>query len=192
MKRLGALVGRDAPRLRDLALGIDPRRVTPEHDTKSVSAETTLNQDLTRYDALEPHLWRLCEKTSKRLKAKALAGKTVTLKLKTADFRLITRSQQLPEPTQLATRLFGIGKDMLAACCTGESYRLIGIGAFELSAAEDADHGDLADPDIGRIKAVESAVDSLRARFGDAIVGKGIGLGAATSRKPSRDRDQGG
>ena len=95
--RLFRLAGKDGPRLKNLANGIDPRQVTPERETKSVSSETTLDVDLSAFEELEPILWRLCEKTSKRLKAQELAGRTITLKLKTADFHIITRAARLPE-----------------------------------------------------------------------------------------------
>jgi DNA polymerase-4 len=191
------LAGKDGPRLKNLANGIDPRRVTPERETKSVSSETTLDVDLSRFDELEPVLWRLCEKTSKRLKHQELAGRTITLKLKTADFHSITRATRLPEPTQLAARLFTAGRELLRRECTGPRYRLIGIGASDLTGPEDADHGDLADVATPRLKAMEGALDALRARFGDAAIGKGLSLrlpqragsGTAISRNPPEAED---
>ena len=195
--KLFRLAGKDGPRLKSLANGIDPRRVTPDRETKSVSSETTLDVDLSRFDELEPVLWRLCEKTSKRLKHQELAGRTITLKLKTADFHSITRASRLPEPTQLAARLFAAGRDLLKRECTGARYRLIGIGASDLAGPEEADHGDLADVATPRLKAMEGALDSLRARFGDAAIGKGLSLrlpqragsGSATSRTPPEAED---
>ncbi|MFN3670319.1 MAG: DNA polymerase IV [Bosea sp. (in: a-proteobacteria)] len=193
VERLFRLAGKDGPRLQKLANGVDERRVTPERETKSVSSETTLDIDLSRFDELEPVLWRLCEKTSKRLKAQALAGRTITLKLKSADFHSVTRATRLPEPTQLAARLFAAGRDLLRRECTGQRYRLIGIGASDLGPPEDADHGDLADLATPRLKAMEGALDTLRARFGDAAIGKGLSLRApqrpATSRNPSVAED---
>ncbi len=191
------LAGKDGPRLKNLANGIDPRRVTPERETKSVSSETTLDVDLSRFEELEPVLWRLCEKTSKRLKHQELAGRTITLKLKTADFHSITRATRLPEPTQLAARLFAAGRELLRRECTGPRYRLIGIGASDLTGPEDADHGDLADVATPRLKAMEGALDALRARFGDAAIGKGLSLrlpqrasgGSAISRNPPEAED---
>ena len=176
VEKLFRLVGKDGPRLKDLANGIDPRKVTPERETKSVSSETTLDVDLSRFEELEPILWRLCEKTSKRLKAAELAGRTVTLKLKTADFHSISRATRLPEPTQLAARLFAAGRDLLKRECTGPRYRLIGIGTSDFSPPAEADHGDLADTATPRLKAMEGALDSLRARFGDEAIGKGLSL----------------
>lgn len=194
--RLFRLAGKDGPRLQKLANGIDERRVTPERETKSVSSETTLDVDLAAFDDLEPVLWRLCEKTSKRLKAQALAGRTITLKLKSAEFQSVTRATRLPEPTQLAARLFAAGRDLLKRECTGQRYRLIGIGASDLSPPEEADHGDLADQATPRLKAMEGALDALRARFGDAAIGKGLSLrgpqrreSASTSRNPPLAED---
>ncbi|MCO5093094.1 MAG: DNA polymerase IV [Bosea sp.] len=192
--KLFRLAGRDGPRLKNLANGIDPRPVTPERETKSVSTETTLDVDLARFEELEPILWRLCEKTSQRLKAQGLAGRTVTLKLKSADFHIVTRAARLPEPTQLAARLFAAGRDLLKRECNGWHYRLIGIGASDFSPPEAADHGDLADTATPRLKAMEGALDALRARFGDAAIGKGLALRLpqrqpAISRKAPAEED---
>lgn len=189
------LVGKDGPRLRNLALGIDPRRVTVEHEAKTVSSETTLDVDLARFEELEPILWRLCEKTSRRLKAQQLAGRTVTLKLKSHDFHIITRAARLPEPTQLAARLFAAGRDLLKRECTGLRYRLIGIGTSDFSDPAEADRGDLADRQTPRLKAMESALDAVRARFGDAAIEKGLSLRdtrrrtTSSSRSPEADPD---
>ncbi|SEF93201.1 DNA polymerase IV [Bosea lathyri] len=202
VEKLFRLAGKDGPRLKNLANGIDARKVSPERETKSVSSETTLDIDLSLFEELEPVLWRLCEKTSKRLKAQELAGRTITLKLKTAEFHSITRASRLPEPTQLAARLFVAGRDLLRRECTGQRYRLIGIGASDFSSPEEADHGDLADVATPKLKAMEGALDSLRARFGDEAIGKGLSLrlpqrrpasGPAsadpTSRKPAAAED---
>ncbi|SEM50191.1 DNA polymerase-4 [Bosea lupini] len=170
------LVGKDGPRLRNLALGIDPRKVTVEHEAKTVSSETTLDVDLAGFEELEPILWRLCERTSQRLKAQELAGRTVTLKLKTHDFQIITRAARLPEPSQLAARLFSAGRDLLRRECTGPRYRLIGIGMSDFFNPAEADRGDLADQETPKLKAMESALDKVRAKFGDAAIGKGLSL----------------
>jgi len=194
------LVGKDGPRLRNLALGIDPRKVTVEHEAKTVSSETTLDVDLARFEELEPILWRLCEKTSRRLKAQQLAGRTVTLKLKTHDFHIITRATRLPEPSQLAARLFAAGRDLLRRECTGPRYRLVGIGMSDFSDPVEADRGDLADQQTPRLKAMETALDKLRAKFGDAAIEKGLALrdtrrkpaaseAISSSRPPEADRD---
>jgi DNA polymerase IV len=167
MRRYGA----EGARLARLALGIDDRPVRAERDTKSISAETTFDADIAEFRQLELRLWRLCEKVSTRLKSNALAGATVTLKLKTADFRLRTRAQSFGQPTQLAARIFACGRDLLARETNGTRYRLIGIGVSGLEPAAPGDFADLIDR---RSADAERAIDELRARFGDDAVVKGL------------------
>jgi DNA polymerase IV len=174
------LLGKDGPRLQRLARGIDERRVEPERETKSVSSETTFDSDIGALDDLAPILWRMSEKTAQRLRKANLAGRTVMLKLKTSDFRLLTRSRQLNEPTQLAKRLYAVAHELLMAETKGQRYRLLGVGVSELCSGSEADHGDLADTAAPRDAAMEKAIDKLRGKFGQAAVIKGIGLG----RKP--------
>jgi DNA polymerase IV len=166
--------GTEGLRLARLSRGIDARAVNPDRETKSVSAETTLNEDVTEYRALERILWDLCEKVSARLKAKELAGATVTLKLKTADFRLRTRARSLGAPTQLAAKIFTAGRELLARETGATRFRLIGIGVSALAGAEDADPADLVDQRGQRTAAAEHAVDRLREKFGRGAVIRGI------------------
>jgi DNA polymerase-4 len=172
MRRFGAM----GLRLSRLSRGIDDRRVSPDEETKSISAETTFDTDIRDARTLEKKLFLLCEKVSARAKAQGFAGTTVTLKLKTTDFRIRTRSRSLPSPTLLAARLFEAGRDMLMKEADGTAYRLIGIGMSELTDPGKADPADLVDPSIARSVKVEGAVDALRTRFGKAAVVKGITL----------------
>jgi DNA polymerase-4 len=185
------LVGSDGPRLARLARGEDSRRVEPERETKSISAETTFDDDIADLQRLEPLLWRMAEKTASRLRKADLAGRTVTLKLKTADFRLLTRSRTLAEPTQLAKRLYDAAHALLAAEPPGQRYRLIGVSASELAPGAEADHGDLADRTAPKEAAVERAMAALRDRYGAEAVIKGVGLGRTSpiSGSPSRAED---
>jgi DNA polymerase-4 len=181
LKTLFEALGRDAQRLSRLAWGEDSRRVTPERETKSISAETTFETDLRSFEDLEPILWRLSEKVSRRLKAAGLAGRSVTLKLKDKEFRLLTRTRSGLAPTQLAARLFDPARQLLKAACDGTAYRLIGIGAADLCDGAEADHGDLADQSVVRQAHMEAAIDKIRDKFGAAALQKGI-----TLRKPQR------
>ncbi len=171
--------GTEGLRLARLSRGIDARAVTPDRETKSVSAETTFNTDVADFRTLERWLWELSEKVSARLKAQRLAGATVTLKLKSADFRLRTRARSLGAPTQLAAKIFNAGRDLLARE-TGENagsftrFRLIGIGVSALADAADADPADLVDQRGRRSAAAEHAVDRLREKFGRSAVIRGI------------------
>jgi DNA polymerase-4 len=167
MRRYGA----EGARLARLARGHDDRPVRADRETKSISAETTFDQDLADFRPLELRLWRLTEKVSARLKTNELAGTTVTLKLKTADFRIRTRASSLGHPTQLAARIFAVGRDLLARETDGTMFRLIGIGVSGLSEADGADFADLLDR---RTAEAEQAMDKLRERFGDEAVIKGL------------------
>lgn len=161
-------------RLANFSHGIDHRKVDPSSVAKSVSAETTFNDDIASADDLARKLWPLCEKVSRRLKAKEIAGEGVVLKLKTADFRLVTRSHKLPGPTQLAENLYRTGLPMLQKVADGRTkYRLIGIGVQGLVPARFADAIDLADPDSEKRRKVEQAMDAVRARFGNTALDKG-------------------
>jgi DNA polymerase-4 len=168
--------GTEGLRLARLARGIDARTVSAERETKSVSAETTFETDVAAFRQLERTLWYLSEKVSARLKLKELAGATVTLKLKTADFRLRTRARSLAAPTQLAAKIFAAGRELLEREADGTKFRLLGIGLSALASPADADPADLVDRQGERTKAAEHAVDRLRAKFGSAAVVKGLML----------------
>jgi DNA polymerase IV len=170
MKRYGV----EGRRLWRLSRGIDDRSVNPERETKSVSAETTFSEDISSYKPLEKLLWSLSERVSARLKASGIAGSTVTLKLKTADFRIRTRARSLGEPTQLATRIFDAGRDLLGREIDGTKFRLIGIGASNLADAADADGADLVGRHGERAAQAEHAIDKVREKFGKAAVVKGL------------------
>jgi DNA polymerase IV len=164
--------GPEGRRLWRLARGADDRRVIAERDAKTISSETTFETDVRDLATLEKVLWALCEKVSARLKNGELAGSTITLKLKTADFRQRTRSQTITAPTQLAGRIFGIVREMLAREIDGTAFRLIGAGVSALKPASAAsDEADLLDR---RSAHAERAMDDLRKKFGNAAVIRGI------------------
>lgn len=169
-------LGEDGPSLARRARGEDSRRVTTDRETKSISAETTFDTDLTLAAELEKPLWRLSEKLAMRLRDKDMAAGGVVLKLKTARFTLRTRAARLPNPTVLPDLLFNAARALLLREVDGTPFRLIGIGASPLLPGDAADPADLADPDAARRVAAQAAVDKLRARFGDGAIGKGRGL----------------
>jgi DNA polymerase IV len=170
MRRHGA----EGQRLFRLANGIDDRDIVPDRESKSISAETTFNEDIADLRRLEQKLWLLTERVSRRLKAQQLSGSTVTLKLKSADFRIKTRARSLSDPTQLAEKIFAAGRDLLAHEIDGTRYRLIGIGVTALEGAELADPAGLLDPVTTRSAAAERALDRVRERFGRGAAMKGI------------------
>ena len=163
--------GEEGRRLARLARGIDARQVSADRETKSVSSETTFDRDISDFRALERILWAQTEEVSARLKEKALAGATVTLKLKTADFKIRTRAHSFGAPTQLAGKIFAAVRGLLERETDGTKFRLLGVG---LSALTTADHADPADFVDGRAVEAEHAVDRVRARFGEDAVVRGL------------------
>lgn len=174
-------------RLYRFARGEDSRTVEPDAPTKSISAETTFDVDIRSEDILAHELWPLCERVARRLKRGGFSGRTVTLKLKTADFRLITRRATLPDPTQLAERLFQAARPLLKREADGRLFRLIGVGASDLGDPADADPIDLGDPAAARRKQVERAIDEVREKLGAAAIAKGRGF-QPTPAKPKPPR----
>ncbi|MFL5065098.1 MAG: DNA polymerase IV, partial [Xanthobacteraceae bacterium] len=166
--------GTEGLRLWRLARGIDARSVRADREAKSVSAETTFEIDIAAFRQLEQRLWSLCERVSARLKAKDLSGSTVTLKLKSADFRIRTRARGLQTPTALAARIFAAARDLLKREADGTRFRLIGVGLSDLAAGDAADPDDLVDTGGRRSAAAEHAVDRVRAKFGRAAIIKGL------------------
>jgi DNA polymerase-4 len=158
-------------RLWRLARGIDDRSVVPDRGAKTISSETTFENDIRDFATLEKLLWRLSEKVSLRLKNGELAGSTITLKLKTADFRQRTRSQSIHAPTQLAAKIFAITREMLAKEVDGTAFRLMGAGVSALRPGSQADDTDMLDR---RSAHAERAMDDLRKKFGQGAVIRGI------------------
>ncbi len=161
----------DGRRLWRLARGIDDRRVIADRGAKTISSETTFETDIRDFATLEKTLWRLSEKVSSRLKNSNLAGCTITLKLKTADFRQRTRSQSIIAPTQLAAKIFAVSREMLAKEIDGTAFRLMGTGVSALREGSVADDTDMLDR---RSAHAERAMDDLRRKFGNAAVIRGI------------------
>jgi len=169
-------IGDHGLRLSRLARGEDHRRVNPVSDRKSVSAETTFNTDISDLEQLKDKLWQVSLKTADRSKAKNLAGRTVTLKLKTAQFKSISRRRTLQQPVQLADVIFSELEPLLEAEVDGhKSYRLIGAGISGLSAPV-GDVADMLDLKSAKRGAAERASDIARAKFGPDAVTTGRGL----------------
>lgn len=174
---LSARFGSMGERLWHLARGLDHRRVMRDEKPKSISKETTFNEDTADADLLDGHLWRLAEQVADRAKAKRLAGQTVTLKLKKGDFQTVTRRHALGDATQTADRIYRAARDLFDHAGTQGPFRLIGVGISDLVDEAEADRsGDLLDPDAGKRAAAERATDAIRARFGAEAIIKGRAL----------------
>ncbi|MFK7871432.1 MAG: DNA polymerase IV [Roseobacter sp.] len=169
---LVARFGSMGQRLWHLARGEDSRRVTAHAPIKSISNETTFHEDTSDPNLLDGHLWRMSEKVSDRAKAKAMAGRVVTLKLKKADFSLVTRRLSLRDPTQLADTVYRTSRDLFNQLGDPGPFRLLGTGLSDLVEEAAADRApDLLDPGAQQRRTAEEATDRIRARFGpDAII----------------------
>jgi DNA polymerase-4 len=183
VRRYGAM----GLRLARLSRAEDIRKVDPRGEAKSVSAETTFDEDIADGRRLAAILRSLAEKVSRRLKRQGLAGRTVTLKLKTADFRIRTRSRQLADPTRLADRIFQEGSALLAREADGTRFRLIGIGISDFEDPVRADPADLVDRQAAKRAAAEAAMDTIRGKFGNTAVETGLVFDLAPAHRRPRD-----
>jgi DNA polymerase-4 len=166
-------------RLWELAHGRDDRRVTPDAPLRSISHETTFAADTADPAVLEGHLWRLAEMVADRAKARGMAGRVVTIKLKRADHSILTRRETLEHPTQIADRIDRVARSLLGATLAGPEgaglFRLAGVALSGLETAGDSDEGagDLFDVAAPRRAAAERAADAIRARFGKGAIIRG-------------------
>ncbi|MCV2876303.1 DNA polymerase IV [Rhodobacteraceae bacterium XHP0102] len=172
-----ARFGASGARLHDLSFGRDSRKVSAVRDIKSLSNETTFDRDLSDADLLDGHIWRLSEKLSARAKAQGLAGRVVVLKLKTHDFKTLTRQTALPDGTQMADRIYMQGAGLLHANLKFAPFRLIGLGLGDLIPEDQGDRaGNLLDPQEAKRLKAERASDEIRKKFGEQAILKGRAL----------------
>ena len=172
-----ARFGSMGERLWHLARGQDKRRVSSHAPVKSISNETTFFEDTSDPDLLDGHIWRLAENVADRAKAKSQAGRVVTLKLKTADFKTLTRRITLPDATQSADRIYRTARSLFDQTGNRGPFRLIGVGISQIVSESEADRApDLLDPDSGKRIQVEKATDAIRKKFGSEAILKGRSL----------------
>jgi DNA polymerase-4 len=170
-------------RLARISRGEDHRRVRTDREAKSVSSETTFNEDVRDLSVLEDRLWEQCERVSAAMKRKKFEGRVVTLKLKSADFRTVTRRTTLDEPSALARTAFAAARPLLGDAAPGGSWRLIGVGYSDLVPSKGAPQPELFASPNARLEAQERAIDLVRSKFGDGAIAAGRSLRAADRRK---------
>jgi len=172
IKRYGSI----GSHIYSLSNGQDSRKVIPFRQIKSISHETTFDHDIGNKKILEKTLWTLCEKVSKRSKINGLGGQTITLKLKTNEFKLLTRSFTIIEPTQLGELIFNHSKKLLYKEKNNLKYRLIGVGISNLKDSELCDLYDLINTSKTNDTKIEYAMDTIRKKFGEDLIKKGRSL----------------
>ena len=184
---LVARYGKIGRRLGLCARGEDDRPVDPDREAKSMSSEITLDEDISDPDKLRPILWQLTETVARRMKKAGIAGGGVTLKLKTADFRIVTRAQRLTTATQSAEEMYRAAVPLLVREADGRAFRLIGIGAHDLVEAGQAAQGDLFSGTAPGGDRIDEALDAVRGKFGDDAIVRGRGFGTRLVRQgPSK------
>jgi len=176
LHELTARFGESAAWLHRVANGEDDSPVDHAREAKGISAETTFEQDIVAFAELEPILWEQSERVSARAKAAGLGGRTVTLKLKTAAFRIRTRSATLDQPTQLSDVIFRAAGQLLKRETDGQAFRLLGVGLSQLEDETQCDGPQLLDPARTRRAAVERTMDRVREKFGRSAILKGRSL----------------
>lgn len=174
-KRLERMFGSWGIRLWELAHGVDPSGVSPGREVKSISHERTLETDTGDRARLEAMLLDLCQKVATRLRRRGLSARTVTLKLRHADLRLVTRSRTLPAPTWDTAEVFDAARALLRAYQPPGPFRLIGAGVSGLAPAGSGEAELFGRERKNRRKALFAAEDAITARFGDrALVRAGV------------------
>jgi DNA polymerase IV len=166
---LASRVGQaNAAHLASLARGIDPRSVVIDVSARSISVEETFPVDLTIRAEVEEELLRLCDRLAARLRRAGMKGRTVTLKVRFADFTTITRSATRAEAIWRRPDLLDeAGRLLDRARVGGRSVRLLGVGVSHLDGPGDAEQMSLDHPTVD---AVAEAAEEVRRRFGDGSV----------------------
>lgn len=155
--------------LHDLSWGRDPRRVTPHEPEKSVGAEETFGVDIDNPDTINGELLRLSEKVAGRMRHAGLRGRTVSIKVKFADFTTITRSKTLGEPTDVAQEIYAVARALYAALNLDRArIRLVGVRMEGLHT--DAPMQLRLDQRTHGWREAEVAADQAAEKFGHRVV----------------------
>ena len=176
----GEVLGRHLWRL---ARGIDERPVDPEQSVKSVSHEETFPVDLISRGDLRRELVRQSDAVAGRLRAGGIAGRTVTLKVRFADFTTVTRSHTRVDPTDVAAEILETADELLAGLDPTPGVRLLGVG---VSGLRDASVRQLRfeDLDTRTQRQAERTIDEIRKRFGKEIIGPGRAFHSSDEPRP--------
>lgn len=174
-KLLERHIGRDVYDLQRLARGLDDRPVVPDQQIKSVGNEETFDQDLYQWDEIEKQLLLFADKVGWRLRRLTLSGRTITVKVRFASFKTITRSRTLEEATNLDDTLYHIARELYKSIPSTEGIRLLGLTVSNLQPAGQAMA--LFDSKQEKQESLHKVVDELKVRFGAAAVMKGRLIG---------------
>ncbi len=179
--------GKSGEQLWQLARGVDHRSVMPDRDAKSISHETTFATDQTEMEVLRARLLELTEQVGRRLRRCESRGTVVQLKIRFSDFRTLTRSRKLTEPTDVTDTLWQTASFLLEETLKENHppVRLLGIGVSGIDRST-VTQGLLFDqPEQQRREQLDRVTDELQERFGDAALSRGSRLGRPGKQRPS-------
>lgn len=164
-----------AAHLAALAWGRDERKVVADSQDKSVGAEETFATDIGDPDLIRRELLRLAGRTARSLRASGWAARTISVKLRRADFTTITRSRTLREPTDVAQRIYVTACELYAASGldSGALLRLVGVRATGLTKATETGTQLALDERPDSWREAETAMEQITKRFGSGAVGPG-------------------
>ncbi len=167
--------GKFGDHLWQLANGLDDRAVITDSQAKSISNETTFAQDVAGRDVLEATLLHLTEQVAWRLRKSGLKGRTVQLKLRYPDFRLITRSHSMVESSDNTDTLWSVVHGLLRDNWQGRpAIRLIGMGISGLQSEVQQPHqADMFDQTSEKFSVLDELTDNINARFGQSTLHRG-------------------
>ena len=169
---LRKVFGINAEQVKRLALGLDDRPVVNEEEAKSIGKENTFDYDLTDFESCRDEVLDLSGQVGWRLRRENLAGHTVTLKVKFADFHTITRSSTGDRLIAWDEDIFSLAEQMLRKINVKPGVRLLGVSVSSLFRPEDEPVLGFAEDE--RMQRRNQAIDSLKSKFGENIIKRGI------------------
>ena len=169
---LRKVFGINAEQVKRLALGLDDRPVVNEEEAKSIGKENTFDYDLTDFESCRDEVLDLSGQVGWRLRRENLAGHTVTLKVKFADFHTITRSSTGDRLIAWDEEIFSLAEQMLRKINVKPGVRLLGVSVSNLFRPEDEPVLGFAEDE--RMQRRNRAIDSLKSKFGENIIKRGI------------------
>ena len=160
--------------LHALSWGRDERMVVPAQPDRSIGADETFARDVDDPEIVLRELLRLCERTANRLRSAGLAGRTISIKVRFADFTTITRSRTLPEATDVAAVIYATARGLYEALRLDRArLRLIGVRVEQLADSDSAPHQLALDERSRGRREAEQAADRAARRFGSGAVRPG-------------------
>ncbi|MEK7470269.1 MAG: DNA polymerase IV [Planctomycetota bacterium] len=181
-ERLARELGDFGVHISRLSRGEDDRRVEPAWDARSIGAERTFERDLSAIPAMERELLEIAEEVGSRLRADAVAARTVQIKVRFHDFRTITRSKTLERPTDITREIFDVARGLMKekAGVKGARVRLLGIQGQNLAPAGAGQGTLFGERERAKERRLDKVIDALRQKMGDDAV-----VRARTRENPS-------